>query len=152
MLTLLKLPKLSLMLLFFTYGCLGWKISQINSPWYIWIAIAVIALFVNSVLTNPSSRIVNFLNTFFKSGWRAFSGVILSSLFLFAILAWFRSFLFGLLIFCATTLVRVDFQMAGFKSKHFFWFTFILSLIGLVTGILIHMLVTDKLSLIIGNG
>ncbi len=139
--TLLKLPKLSLMLLFLTYGCLGWKISQITPPWYIWLAITAIILLIDSVLTNPSSRIVNFLNAFFKSGWRAFGGIILGSLFLFAILAWFRPFLFGLLIFSATTLVRVDFQMAGFKSEHFFLTTFVFSLASLATGKLIHLLV-----------
>ena len=140
---LLKLPKLSLMLLFFTYSCLGWRISTINPPWYIWLTFAIIVLFFNSLLTSPSSKIIGFLNTFFKSGWRAFGGIILGSLFLFAILAWFRSFLFGLLIFCATTLVRVDFQMAGFKSEHFFWTTFIFSLGSLATGVLIHLLVID---------
>lgn len=144
MLTLLKLPKLSLMLLFFTYSCLGWRISKINPPWYIWLASTIIILVLNTVLTNPSSKIIGFLNTFFKSGWRAFAGIVLASLFLFAILAWFRPFLFGLLIFCATTLVRVDFQMAGFKSEYFFWTTFIFSLASLATGILIHVLLVGN--------
>lgn len=129
------------MLLFLTYSCLGWRISEINPPLYIWPATAVIILFLNSVLTNPSSKIINFLNTFFKSGWRAFGGIILCSFLLFAIFAWFRSFLFGLLIFCSTALVRVDFQMSGFKPGYFFWSTFIISFASLATGILIHLLV-----------
>lgn len=142
---LIKLPKLSLGLLFFTYCSLGWRISKITSPWYVWLAIAVVILFINSVLTNPSSKVIHFLNTFFKSGWRAFGGIILASMLLFGILAWFRSFLFGLLILCATTLVRVDFQMAGFKSEIFFWTTLIISLASLFTGMLAHTLVFGSL-------
>ena len=141
MLTLLKLPKLSLTLLFFTYSCLGWRISKINYPWYVWFATTIIILVLNTVLANPSSKFIGFLNAFFKSGWRAFGGIVLASLFLFAIFAWFRPFLFGLLVFCATSLVRVDFQMAGFKSELFFWTTFIFSLVSLATGVLIHFLV-----------
>ncbi|AFZ22641.1 hypothetical protein Cylst_0275 [Cylindrospermum stagnale PCC 7417] len=136
-----KIPWFSLALVLLSYSTLGWVISEIQAPWFVWLAVVVAILLMVVSLTTPWSRLADFYSILLKSNTRSFGVAVLAAFLLFMMLAWFRVFLDTLLILSATILVTIDFQAAGLKQWLVFGFTSIFSLAGLAAGALVYKLV-----------
>ncbi len=133
-----RIPWLALILELLAYSTLGWFISQIKAPIWIWFVVVVgILLFILS-LTIPWLRIAEYFGILFKSQTSSLALVICAALLFFMIVAWFHVFLDTLLVVAATILVRIDFQAAGLKESLAFYLTSIFSITGLAAGFLIY--------------
>ncbi|MFN6516069.1 MAG: hypothetical protein RMY29_016440 [Nostoc sp. CreGUA01] len=142
-----RVPWVSLTLVLLSYSTLGWVISETDPPMFVWSAIAAAILLLILTLTTPWPKVTYYYTIVFESNVRAFGVSVLAALLFFIMLAWFRIFLDTLLIISATILVRIDFQVAGLKKKLAFWSTSIVSLTGLVLGVLIYKLVNSEILL-----
>ncbi|MEH2070431.1 MAG: hypothetical protein V7K47_20110 [Nostoc sp.] len=138
-------PWVSLALVLLSYSTLGWVISETHPPMYVWLAIIVAILLLILTLTTPWPKLTSYYNILFESNIKSFGIAVLAAFLFFIMLAWFRVFLDTLLIFSATILVRVDFQVAGLKKNQAFWSASIFSLTGLVLGALIYKLVNSEI-------
>ncbi len=140
-------PWVSLALVLLSYSTLGWVISETHPPMYVWLAIVVAILLLILTLTTAWPKLTSYYNILFESNIKSFGITVLAAFMFFVMLAWFRVFLDTLLIFSATILVRVDFQIAGLKKNLAFWSMSIFSLTGLLLGALIYKLVNSEILL-----
>jgi hypothetical protein len=136
-----RLPWLSLFLLILTYGHLGWIISTIKAPWFVWLVIAIANFFLMTGLTASWVRIASSFGFIFKSDSKTFIFAVLAALLFFVMIAKFRLFLDTLVIVAAIILAKLDFQTARFKESQAFWISFCFSLASLAVGALIEKLI-----------
>jgi hypothetical protein len=136
--TLNRIPWFSLALAVLSYSTLGWVISETKAPWFIWLIVAVAILLLVASLTASWSKLAEYYSMLFQSNIRSFGITVLAAFLFFLMIAWFRVFLDTLLVLSATILVKIDFQVAGFKESIAFWLTSIISLGGLATGAVLH--------------
>ncbi|MDZ8188171.1 MAG: hypothetical protein RMX96_25370 [Nostoc sp. ChiSLP02] len=137
-------PWVSLALVLLSYSTLGWVVSETHPPMFVWSAIVAAILLLILTLTTPWPKVTYYYTIVFESNVRAFGVAVLAAFLFFIMVAWFRVFLDTLLIFSATILVRIDFQVAGLKKKLAFWCASIFSLTGLVLGAFIYNLVNSE--------
>ncbi|MBW4672503.1 MAG: hypothetical protein KME52_00175 [Desmonostoc geniculatum HA4340-LM1] len=142
-----RVPWVSLALVLLSYSTLGWVISETHPPMFVWSVIVIAILLLILTLTTPWPKVTYYYTIVFESNVRAFGVAVLGAFLFFIMLAWFRIFLDTLLIISATILVRIDFQVAGLKKKLAFWSASIVSLTGLVLGVLIYKLVNSEILL-----
>ncbi|MFN6541531.1 MAG: hypothetical protein RM021_035010 [Nostoc sp. EkiNYC01] len=142
-----RVPWVSLALVLLSYSTLGWVISETHPPMFVWSVIVIAILLLILTLTTPWPKVTYYYTIVFESNVRAFGVAVLAAFLFFIMLAWFRIFLDTLLIISATILVRIDFQVAGLKKKVAFWSASIVSLTGLVLGVLIYKLVNSEILL-----
>ncbi|MBD2409782.1 hypothetical protein FACHB389_23595 [Nostoc calcicola FACHB-389] len=142
-----RVPWVSLALVLLSYSTLGWVISETHPPMFVWSVIVIAILLLILTLTTPWPKVTYYYTIVFESNVRAFGVAVLAAFLFFIMLAWFRIFLDTLLIISATILVRIDFQVAGLKKKLAFWSASIVSLTGLVLGVLIYKLVNSEILL-----
>lgn len=141
-----RLPWISLGLLMLTYTNLGWVSYQAGYSLITWLLLVIGILLLTGSFTTPWSQISDFFRFLFKSNLRYFGLTLLGAFLLFLILAQFRLFLDILVIIAATMLARLDFQGAGFKEKLAFGIIFIFSLFGLGLGVILHLLISQYLT------
>ncbi|RUT10308.1 hypothetical protein DSM106972_008030 [Dulcicalothrix desertica PCC 7102] len=133
-----RIPWVSLTLALLTYCSLGWVISQERLPPIAWFAIIPIITLVIGALATPWTKINFYSNFIFKSNTRTFGISVLGAFALFLMISWFRLFLDSLLVASATILVRIDFQMAGFRYIDTFAVLFFIAMTGLAMGVFIN--------------
>ncbi|ADI62976.1 hypothetical protein [Trichormus azollae] len=136
--TLNRIPWFSLALAVLSYSTLGWVISETKAPWFVWLIVAVAILLLLASFTVSWSKLAEYYSMLFQSNIRSFGITVLAAFLFFLMIAWFRVFLDTLLLLSATILVKIDFQVAGFKEGIAFCLTSIISLAGLATGALLH--------------
>ncbi|MDB9303143.1 MULTISPECIES: hypothetical protein [Cyanophyceae] len=133
------LPWISLVLVLFSYGTLGWALSETQAPLYVWITFILAVSLLVASLTIPWSAISKYSNLFLQSNIRSFAVATFGAFLFFLMLAWFRIFLDTLLIISAGILARIDFQTAGYKQGQAFLITLTFSLAGLALGKVLHL-------------
>ncbi len=133
------LPGISLVLVLFSYGTLGWALSETQAPLYVWITFILAVLLLVSTLTIPWSAISKYSSLLVQSNLRSFAVATFGAFLFFLMLARFRLFLDTLLIISAGILARIDCQTAGYKQGKAFLMTLIFSLAGLALGKVLHM-------------
>jgi hypothetical protein len=141
MLIVKRIPWFSLALVMLSYATLGWMISQVQAPWYVWLVIVIGILLVLAGLTMPWRKAADYYAILLKSNTRAFGVAVLAAFLFFVMLAWFKIFLDTLLMLAASILAKIDFQASGVRESLAFCFTSIFALLGLATGALIHQLI-----------
>ncbi|WP_414550518.1 hypothetical protein [Anabaena sp. CCY 0017] len=132
-------PWISLVLVLFSYGTLGWALSETQAPLYIWISFILVVFLLVGSLTIPGSAISKYTNLLLQSNIRSFAVASFGAFLFFLMLAWFRIFLDTLLIISAGILARIDCQSAGYKQGQAFLITLIFSLAGLALGKVLHL-------------
>lgn len=147
MLIVKRLPWLALLLLMLSYSSLGWALSDTQAPWFAWITLVLIIIFLMGTITAPYPNIRIYSNVLLASSIRSFFVAVASAFFFFLMIAWFRVFLDTLLIVSASLLARIDFQSDGFTEWQAFIATFMFSIAGVGLGALINMLLTQKIIL-----
>ncbi|MDB9372003.1 hypothetical protein [Nodularia sphaerocarpa] len=133
------LPWISLVLVMFSYGTLGWALSDTQAPLYVWITFIFAIFVLVGSLTIPGSAISKYSNLLLQSNIRSFAVAAFGAFLFFLMLAWFRIFLDTLLIISAGILARIDCQTAGYKQRQAFLMTLIFSLAGLALGKVLHL-------------
>ena len=134
MLSLKKLPKLSLMLLLVTYTTLGWILSASKSPWYIVLLAAALVLLLAETLAAPFSKIRKIILRSLSSDINAFIIVLVLSFLAAAIVVWIDIVVRVLVLVSAGLLARLDLYRAGLGQWQAFWILTVISLIGFALG------------------
>ncbi|GAX34121.1 hypothetical protein [Nodularia sp. NIES-3585] len=132
-------PWISLVLVLFSYGTLGWALSETQAPLYVWITFILAILVLVGSLTIPWSAISKYTSLLVESNIRSFAVATFGAFLFFLMLAWFRIFLDTLLIIAAGILARIDCQNAGLKQGQAFLITLLFSFAGLGLGKIVHM-------------
>ena len=132
--TLRKLPWVSIALLLVTYSTLGWLLSALHDPLFVWVIIVVGVLLLAARLSAPWSKIRDQFAWLFKSDARALSVAVATAFLTVVIISWLHIFAHALVIISANTLVRLDAQTAGLSERQVFWILAIMSLAGLALG------------------
>lgn len=134
MLTLTKLPWVSLTLLVTAYSTLGWVVYNAHAPWFVWLLLVFSVALVVEGLVVPWSRIRRYLAIVLKSDVRAFGFSVLGAFLAFVIVAWLHIFVHALVILASNMLVRLNLQEAGVQKQQTFWILFIFSIAGIGVG------------------
>jgi hypothetical protein len=129
-----RLPWMSLLLVLVSYSTLGWVLSEMYVPAFVWVVVVIAVLLLVGSLTTPLPIVANYSSILFRSTTRTFLAAVLGAFLFFLILAWFKVFLDTLLIVAAAILARIDFQTAGFKERLAFFVTSLCSLVGMAFG------------------
>ena len=137
-----QLPWVSLTLVLVTYSVFGWILSQENLPVFAWLMIVISVLLLVAAITTPWSKAVKYVRFLFNTKLKSFLLAVLGAFLFFLIFAEFRIFLDMLLIISATILVRLDFQVAGISEIQAFSLTYLFSIVGLMSGILLNYLLS----------
>ncbi len=135
-----KIPWDSLFLLLLTYINIGWATCQLRSYSLNWLLVVIAILILTSCFNAPWRRISGFLHFLLRSNLRYFGVTLLGAFLLFFVLARFRMFLDILVIVATIILVRLDLQTLGYREKLAFRFILFISLLGLVSGFMLHFL------------
>jgi hypothetical protein len=134
MLSLKKLPKLSLMLLLVTYTALGWILSASKSPWYTLLLAAALVLLLAETLAAPFSNIRKIILRTLSSDINAFVIVLVVSFLAAAIVIWIDIVIRFLVLVSAGLLARLDLYRAGLGQWQAFWILTVICLIGFALG------------------
>ena len=126
---------LSLTLLFVTYFCLGWKLSEFDVPphltWFLAVAaVLLLAVALSFPLKDTKKLIMRWIST--DAG--AFISIILGAFFAVIIVTWLHLFVTGLVLTSAGALARLDIQMFGHHRWRTFGILAAVSLTGLGLG------------------
>ncbi|MHC5670907.1 hypothetical protein [Nostoc sp.] len=140
-----RVPWVSLALVLLSYFTLGWVISEIHVPLFVWVITVVAILLLIVTLTAPWPKMTYYI--LLKSNTRTFGVAVLAAFLFFIMITWFQIFLDTLLIISATILVRIDFQRAGLREGLAFSTASIFSLGGLALGALIYKLIYSQMAL-----
>lgn len=134
MLTLKKLPWLSLGLLLATYMTLGWLLMAFHDPLAAWVVVIAGIFFLSMLLAAPWSHLRDNLALMFKTDARAFVVAVAGAFLSVLIIGWFHIFAHVLVATSAATLFRLDAQAVGWSEGRIFWILLVISLVGLVLG------------------
>ncbi len=132
---------LSLTLLFVTYFCLGWKLSEFDVPPHlIWFLSVAISLVLCVILSFPLRDTKTFIMRWLSTDLGAFISIIVGSFIAVIVVTWLHLFTTCLVLISAGALARLDIQMSGFKKWHSFGILATVSLTGLGLGGAIELL------------
>jgi hypothetical protein len=125
----------SLTLLFISYFCLGWKLSEFDVPphivWFLTIAVSLIlSIALSFPLRNTKTLIMRWLST----DVGAFLSIIVGSFLAVIVVTWLHLFTTCLVLTSAGALARLDIQISGFKRWRSFLMLATISLTGLGLG------------------
>ena len=134
MITLKKLPWVSLALLLATYITLGWLLSAVNAPLMVWITVAGAIVFLAVALSSPWSNIRDGFGRLLKSDTRAFLVAVVSAFCVVIFITWLHLFANLLVVLSAGALVRLDTQTARWSNRQIFIFLSVVPAIGLGLG------------------
>ncbi|MFM9263979.1 hypothetical protein [Tychonema sp. BBK16] len=138
---------LSLTLLFLTYFCLGWKLSEFDVPPHlVWFLSVAVSLLLSIVLSFPLRDTKTLIMRWLSTDMGAFISIIVWSLVAVIIVTWLHLFTTCLVLISAGSLARLDIQLSGFKKWRSFGILASVSLAGLGLGGAIEFLsVTRRL-------
>jgi hypothetical protein len=126
---------LSLTLLFVTYFCLGWKLSEFDVPPHIvWFLSVAVSLLLSIVLSFPLRDTKTFIMRWLSTDMGAFLSIIVSSFVAVIVVTWLHLFTTCLVLASAGALARLDIQISGFKKWRSFGILATVSLTGLGLG------------------
>ncbi|HEY9703217.1 MAG TPA: hypothetical protein V6C58_12260 [Allocoleopsis sp.] len=134
-----KLPWVSLLILFVTYAACGWTLPAKIMYWYMWLFVSLSALIICLFLTSSLKIFDRIFSKLLATDNRAFILAILFSLTTVIFFRWINIAVRILLLVCATILARLDLQVEGFTKVQAFFILYFFSLLGLGTGILLHI-------------
>ena len=139
MLSLKKVPWLSLTLVLLTQIASGRAIAKANLGYYIWLLAAIATLLIVKYLTSSLYKISTSTSKILgKLDAKSVSVAVLGAFLVFLMFAWFKVFIDTLLLFAAIMLVRIDFETNKLPQRQAFFMTYIFSLAGLALGALIE--------------
>lgn len=138
---------LSLTLLFLTYFCLGWKLSEFDVPPHlVWFLSVGVSLVLSVVLSFPLRDMKTLIMRWLSSDMGAFISIIVWSLIAVIIVTWLHLFTTCLVLISAGSLARLDIQLSGFKKWRSFGVLATVSLTGLgLGGAIEFLLITRRL-------
>jgi hypothetical protein len=143
-----KFPWISLSLLLSTYGIIGWQLAALESHWILWIFAAIATILLAVAVASPWSRVRDGFASCFASDTKAFSIAVVIAFFSVVIITWLHIFSHILVVFAASTLVRLDVQAVRWSSRQSFWLIAIASLASLALGAFVHTRVEPYLTVI----
>lgn len=140
-----RIPWIALGLIILSYSTLGWTVSDLQPPKFVWFVVLLTLLLLVGSLTAPYESISKYSAILLSSNTKTFVAAVLGAFLFFIMLAWFRVFLNTLLIISSIILGRIDFQSAGFSEGQTFIFTFIFSIAGIGLGALVYAAIIQRL-------
>ena len=136
---------LSLTLLFLTYFCLGWKLSEFDVPPHlVWFLSVGVSLVLSVVLSFPLRDTKTLIMRWLSTDMGAFLSIIVCSFIAVIIVTWLHLFTTCLVLISAGALARLDIQVSGFKKWQSFGILATISLTGLGLGGAIELLSTTR--------
>lgn len=139
---------LSLTLLFVTYFCLGWKLSEFDIPPHlVWFLSVTVSLVLSIVLSFPLRDTKTFIMRWLSTDMGAFLSIIVGALVAVIVVTWLHLFTTCLILISAGSLARLDIQVSGFKKWRSFGILASVSLTGLALGGAIELLSTGSIIL-----
>lgn len=136
---------LSLTLLFMTYFCLGWKLSEFDVPPHIvWFLSVGVSLALSVILSFPLRDTKTFIMRWLSSDIGAFLSIIVGALVAVIVVTWLHLFTTCLVLISAGALARLDIQVSGLKKWRSFGILASVSLTGLGLGGAIEFLLTTR--------
>lgn len=132
---------LSLTLLFLTYFCLGWKLSEFDVPPHlVWFLSVAVSLVLSVVLSFPLRDTKTLIMRWLSTDMGAFLSIIVCSFIAVIVVTWLHLFTTCLVLISAGALARLDIQVSGFKKWRSFRILASVSLTGLGLGGAIELL------------
>lgn len=132
---------LSLTLLFLTYFCLGWKLSEFDVPPHlVWFLSVAVSLLLSVVLSFPLRDTKTLIMRWLSTDLGAFISIIIYSFIAVIVVTWLHLFTTCLVLISAGSLARLDIQVSGFKKWRSFGILASVSLTGLGLGGAIELL------------
>ncbi|TAG90276.1 MAG: hypothetical protein EAZ09_17720 [Oscillatoriales cyanobacterium] len=126
---------LSLTLLFLTYFCLGWKLSEFDVPPHlVWFLSVAVSLVLSIVLSFPLRDTKTLIMRWLSTDLGAFISIIIYSFIAVIVVTWLHLFTTCLVLISAGSLARLDIQVSGFKKWRSFGILASVSLTGLGLG------------------
>ncbi len=126
---------LSLTLLFLTYFCLGWKLSEFDVPPHlVWFLSVAVSLLLSIVLSFPLRDTKTLIMRWLSTDLGAFISIIIYSFIAVIVVTWLHLFTTCLVLISAGSLARLDIQVSGFKKWRSFGILASVSLTGLGLG------------------
>jgi hypothetical protein len=126
---------LSLTLLFLTYFCLGWKLSEFDVPPHlVWFLSVAVSLLLSVVLSFPLRDTKTLIMRWLSTDLGAFISIIIYSFIAVIVVTWLHLFTTCLVLISAGSLARLDIQISGFKKWRSFGILASVSLTGLGLG------------------
>lgn len=126
---------LSLTLLFLTYFCLGWKLSEFDVPPHlVWFLSVAVSLLLSVVLSFPLRDTKTLIMRWLSTDLGAFISIIIYSFIAVIVVTWLHLFTTCLVLISAGSLARLDIQVSGFKKWRSFGILASVSLTGLGLG------------------
>ncbi|PHX53467.1 hypothetical protein CP500_021340 [Tychonema bourrellyi FEM_GT703] len=136
---------LSLTLLFLTYFCLGWKLSEFDVPPHlVWFLSVAVSLVLSVVLSFPLRDTKTLIMRWLSTDMGAFLSIIVCSFIAVIVVTWLHLFTTCLVLVSAGALARLDIQVSGFKKWQSFGILATISLTGLGLGGAIELLSTTR--------
>ncbi len=147
-----KIPLVSLSLLLFTHGVLGWQLSAAIGPFWavpisfasnsptilVWLVVVVADLLLARALsTSWLERRSEFISLF-KTDNRTFVVAVIFAFLTAIIVTWLYIFAHIFVVIAVSMLVRIDTQTARWKNKQIFWLLAIASIVGLGLGAVVQ--------------
>ncbi|MBD1914128.1 MULTISPECIES: hypothetical protein [unclassified Leptolyngbya] len=124
----------SMVLLMSAYSVLSWFLYRITAPRFVWILVAVFALFQALLLTTFSRGFRTFLKNWLESDLGYFSVVMVAAFSVTLALMWYHVFEYFVLVAAAEVLARLDLQNAGLNQWQALLFMTLTSALGLAVG------------------
>jgi hypothetical protein len=118
----------SLLLFLLAYFNLGWLLAFYRVPWWNWLLIAVLILFLAEALASPWALIRKFILRWLSTDIQAFFAVAIWAFLCVVILSWFHIFTQVVLLVIAASLTRLNLQTAKIGDLKAFLTISILSL------------------------
>lgn len=131
-----KFPWASLALLLVTYGVLGWQLSAFQGHRSLWAMAAIASVLASVAVCSPWLQVRRSFFSLFATDTRAFLVATVLAFLSVVVITWLHIFFHILVVFAASTLVRIDTQTARWTSRQSFWLIAIASLAGLALGAL----------------
>jgi hypothetical protein len=126
---------ISLTLLFLTYFCLGWKLSEFDVPPHlVWFLSIAVSLVLSIVLSFPLRDTKTLIMRWLSTDLGAFVSIIVYSFIAVIVVTWLHLFTTCLVLISAGSLARLDIQLSGFKKWRSFGILATVSLTGLGLG------------------
>ncbi|WP_072620954.1 hypothetical protein [Spirulina major] len=134
----MRLPVLSLFILWLIYAVFGWILAEATSRLLIWELAAVLIVLMALLFTAPSNMVRNVLTGLIQSDSRAFVSVIILAFAVVILGTWFTIFIRLLVLFAAGALARLELQRLGYGEWVSFGLIVCVSLLGFGMGLGSH--------------
>lgn len=127
---------LALLLLFATYGVLGWRVSDAPEAWRLWTGVLVLG--IDFALTSPLKLIRFFFGGWVSTDKNAFIAVIGGSFAAVFALVWFQYFMQLVMLLAAGVLARLELQRLQYGKWRATMVLVAVSMSGYVSGIALY--------------